>query len=203
MPGYFAPLMEGFILNASLIVCFGPQNTLILRQGLRRQYLLRMALICTLVDAMLIGMGTFGLGALLKGEVAVRVLTYSGIAALLVFGACSFKSAFGASTGLLARSMPTCTQVVVTLLSVSLLNPSAYIDTFLLIGSNANRYHGDLYLYFVVGAMVASLIWFFSLSYGSALLAPLLAKPTVLRGLDVLSGSILWLMAIRLIVHAF
>ena len=48
------PLIEGFYLSAGLIVGFGPQSTLILRQGLRRQHLRLIVVICTLVDAVLI-----------------------------------------------------------------------------------------------------------------------------------------------------
>lgn len=199
MPTYSVALTEGFVLSAGLIVCIGPQNSLILRQGLRRQHLLLMALLCILLDMLLIGVGAFGLGALAQGETLTRLMTYGGVVALLVCGAYSFRSAFAPTTPTSpAALLPSRKQVVLALLAVTLLNPSAYIDTLLLIGGNANHYHGDLRLWFVTGAVVASSVWFFGLSYGSALLAPLLGRPSVLRGLDLLSGGILWLMAFRL-----
>jgi L-lysine exporter family protein LysE/ArgO len=202
MPTYTRPLLEGFILSAGLIVGLGPQNTLVLRQGLRRQHLLLMVVLCTLVDAFLIGLGTVGLGALLQGELLTRLMTYAGAAALLYFGARSLKAAFcPACLAQEAAHLPSRKQMVMALLAVSLLNPSVYIDTLLLIGGSAARFEGDLRLWFATGAAGASLVWFLSLGYGSALLAPLLGQPKVLRALDLLSGGILWLMAFRLLGH--
>ena len=198
---YTLPLLEGFILSAGLIVSLGPQNTLVLRQGLRRQHLLVVVLLCTLIDASLIGLGTVGVGALLKGELLRRLMTYGGAVVLLYFGARSFKAAFCPTCLTEASFLPSRKQVLLALLAVSLLNPSLYLDTLLLIGGSAMRFEGDLRLWFGVGAAGASLVWFLGLSYGSALLAPMLARPKVLRRIDFLSGSILWLMAFRFLVH--
>jgi L-lysine exporter family protein LysE/ArgO len=196
------PLIEGFFLSAGLIVGIGPQNTLILRQGLRRQHLLLIVLLCTLLDAVLITLGTVGVGALIQGEWLKRLLTVAGIAALLYYGACSFRAAV--SPALEAKdvvTLPTRRQVVTALLTVSLLNPSVYIDTMLLIGGGANHYQADQRLWFAIGAIGASLIWFLGLTYGSALLAPILKQARVLRGIDLFSGALLWFMAFRLASH--
>ena len=196
------PLIEGFFLSAGLIVGIGPQNTLILRQGLRRQHLLLIVLLCTLVDALLITLGTVGAGALMQGEWLHKLMTYAGIAALLYYGACSFRAAF--SPALEAKevvTLPTRRQIVTAILAVSLLNPSVYIDTMLLIGGGANRYEPDQRLWFAVGAIGASLVWFLGLTYGSALLAPVLKQARVLRAIDLFSGGLLWFMAFRLVSH--
>ncbi len=196
------PLIEGFFLSAGLIVGIGPQNTLILRQGLRRQHLLLIVLLCTLLDAILITLGTVGVGTLMQGAWLHKLMTYAGIAALLYYGFRSFWAAF--APALEAKDVvtfPTRRQVVTALLTVSLLNPSVYIDTMLLIGGGANHYQPDQRLWFAVGAIGASLIWFLGLTYGSALLAPVLKQARVLRGIDLFSGGLLWLMAFRLASH--
>lgn len=199
---YIAPLIEGFALSVGLIVGIGPQNALVLRQGLCRQHLLLMVLLCTVLDALLIGLGTFGMGALLQGQLPLHLMIYAGVAALLVCGTCSFKAALVPSSASQSTAMlPSRRQLILALLAVSLFNPSVYIDTLLLIGGSASHYQGDQRLWFVLGASAASLVWFLGLSYGSALLAPLLRRPWVLRGLDVLSGGILWWMALRLCSH--
>jgi L-lysine exporter family protein LysE/ArgO len=69
------PLIEGFFFSAGLIVGIGPRNTLILRQGLRRQHLLLIVLLCTLVDAGLITLGTVGVGALIQNEWLIKLMT--------------------------------------------------------------------------------------------------------------------------------
>ena len=72
MLSYSVPLMEGFLLSAGLIVGIGPQNTLVLRQGLRRQHLLVMMLLCTLIDGCLILLGTFGMGNLVTSQLLAQ-----------------------------------------------------------------------------------------------------------------------------------
>jgi L-lysine exporter family protein LysE/ArgO len=196
------PLIEGFLFSAGLIVGIGPRNTLILRQGLRRQHLLLIVLLCTLVDAVLISLGTVGAGALIQSEWLIKLMTYAGVAALLFYGVCSFRAAF--SPALSAKetvTLPTRRQVVMALLTVNFLNPNLYIDTVLLIGGSASRYQPDQRLWFAVGAIGASIVWFLGLSYGSALLAPVLKQPKVLCAIDVFSGALLWFMAFRLVGH--
>lgn len=192
-------LSEGFLLGAGLIVGVGPQNTLILRLGLRRQHLLLMVILCTLIDVWFISLSTLGMGTLLKSELLIQLLTYAGIAFLLIYGARSFKSALSPATQPEEDFLSGRKQVVFALLAVSLLNPSVYLDTLVLIGSNAIRYQADLRFWFALGAGLASLLWFCSLSYGSAFLAPLLKRPRVLRCIDCLSGLIMWFIAARLV----
>ncbi len=192
-------LSEGFLLGAGLIVGVGPQNTLILRLGLRRQHLLLMVILCTLIDVWFISLSTLGMGTLLKSQTLIQFLTYAGIAFLLIYGARSFKSALSPANQPKEDFISGRKQVIFALLAVSLLNPSVYLDTLVLIGSSAIRYQADLRLWFALGAMLASLLWFCSLSYGSAFLAPLLKQPRVLRLIDCMSGAILWLMAFRLL----
>jgi L-lysine exporter family protein LysE/ArgO len=197
------PLIEGFLLSAGLIVGIGPQNTLVLRQGLRRQHLLMIVLLCTLIDACLILLGTFSMGNLLNSQLLAQLLTYVGTAFLLMYGARSLWAMVSpAATLQEAAFQPNRRQVVVALLTVSLLNPSVYMDTMVLIGGGAMRYQDNLRFWFALGAILASMLWFWGLSYGSALLAPCMKQPRVLRVLDGLSGGILWLMAFRLLTHA-
>ncbi len=203
MLSYSVPLIEGFLLSAGLIVGIGPQNTLVLRQGLRREHLLVMVMLCTLIDACLILLGTFSMGNLVNSQLLSQVLTYVGVAFLLFYGARSFWAMVStASPTQEAVFQPERRQVVVALLAVSLLNPSVYMDTMVLIGGGAMRYQDNLRFWFATGAILASLVWFWGLSYGSALLAPWIKQPRVLRALDGLSGGILWLMAFRLLTHA-
>jgi L-lysine exporter family protein LysE/ArgO len=199
---YSVPLIEGFLLSAGLIVGIGPQNTLVLHNGLRRQHLLLMVLLCTLIDGVLITLCTLGMGSLLTDPTLIQVLTFAAIAVLLVYGARSFRATF--SPALAAQQearLPTRRQVVLALLGVSLLNPSVYMDTLVLIGGSSIRYEDDLRLWFAVGAILASLVWFWGLTYGSAKLAPLVKQSKFMRLLDGLSGGILLLMALHLLTH--
>ncbi|MFU8778318.1 MAG: LysE/ArgO family amino acid transporter, partial [Roseovarius sp.] len=56
--------LAGFALGLSLILAIGAQNAFVLRQGLRRQHVLAVVLICALSDAVLVAAGVTGFGVL-------------------------------------------------------------------------------------------------------------------------------------------
>ncbi|HEX6012500.1 MAG TPA: LysE family transporter [Geminicoccaceae bacterium] len=58
------PAAQGFLLGLSLILAIGAQNAFVLRQGLLRQHVLAVCLVCVLSDAVLIAAGVVGFGAL-------------------------------------------------------------------------------------------------------------------------------------------
>ena len=70
----------------------------------------------------------------------------------------------------------------------------------ILLGSIATQFK-ELKLYFALGAMTASCIFFFSLGYGAKLLTPIFAKPIAWRILDFIIGLIMWGLALMLITH--
>lgn len=55
-------LFAGLGLGLSLIVAIGAQNVFVLRQGIRREHVLPVVIICALSDALLIAAGVAGLG---------------------------------------------------------------------------------------------------------------------------------------------
>ena len=50
-------LWEGLALGSALIIAIGPQNALVLRQGLVRQHVFAVCTVCFLADALLIALG--------------------------------------------------------------------------------------------------------------------------------------------------
>src|SRR5687768_16102159 len=68
-----------------MIVVIGAQNAFVLRQALRREYVLPVVLLCALSDALLITAGIARLRALLTGNApALTITMYAG--ALFLFG---------------------------------------------------------------------------------------------------------------------
>lgn len=85
----------GFLMGLSLIVVIGPQNALIIRQGIKREGLIPILVVCILSDVILIFGGTAGVGALVdRAPIALVVLKWLGVAYLLYFGFTCFKEAF-------------------------------------------------------------------------------------------------------------
>ena len=86
-------------------------------------------------------------------------------------------------------------------LSLSLLNPQIYLDTVLLVGAigaiGAKQPAGTQGS-FLLGACLASVLWFTALGYSARLLSPLFARPIAWRVLDGLVGATLWWIAAQL-----
>jgi L-lysine exporter family protein LysE/ArgO len=206
--GYQAivPFGEGFLLGIGLIVGIGPQNAFILQQGLRRRFVFTVALLASMIDAALIALGTAGVGQVfVSAPLLLRVTVAAGSLFLLVYGWRAFASALRPSP--LAALAPTQRGtlrrrgVVLAVLAVSLLNPSTYLDTLLIIGGSAARYGDALLFVFAAGAALASICWFFALAFGAARLGRALQSPVAARALDAFSGAVMWFVAARLLLE--
>ncbi len=196
-----ASLVTGFMLSLSLIVAIGAQNAFVLRQGIRREYVLPVCLTCALSDAILMTAGILGFGALAQAVPWLKpVMTYGGALFLFIYGAMAFWSAWsgkgalkagnGAETGLWAT--------IAVCLALTWGNPHVYLDTLVLLGSVAAGHDGSRLL-FGIGAISASFVFFFSLGYGARLLAPYFAEPKAWRMLDFGVGILMWIIAASLL----
>ena len=72
-------VLRGLLSGFSLIVAIGAQNAFVLRQGLRREHVGAVVLLCVVADVLLITAGTAGLGALVQAHpVALEVVRVAG-----------------------------------------------------------------------------------------------------------------------------
>ncbi|BCR04323.1 amino acid transporter [Desulfuromonas versatilis] len=198
-----APLLQGFTLSASLIIAIGSQNAFVLRQGLRREHVFVVCTICFFCDAALIALGVAGFGSLVASSPLLLRFTYwAGAAFLFAYGLRAFRAALKPGSlavdvsGTLAAGLG---RVALTTLVLTLLNPHVYIDTVLLLGSVAGQQAAGARPWFAIGAVCASLLWFYSLGYGARVLAPLFRKPSAWRALDGLIGCVMWAIAASLV----
>ena len=193
-------LVAGFALGFSLILAIGAQNAFVLRQGLRREHVLPVVLVCAISDAVLVTAGILGFGALARAVPGLEtVMRFGGAAFLIWYGARNFIAAWrggevleaGAAAGSLRRALLTC-------LALTWLNPHVYLDTVVLLGSISAQY--DDTLAFGAGAVTASFTFFFALGYGARGLAPLFRRPASWRVLDVVVGLTMWAIAAKLVL---
>ena len=198
-----AAFLSGFGLAFGLILAIGAQNAFVLRQGLRREHVFWVALTCALSDALLIVAGVAGFGWIAEAAPWLRpVMTWGGAAFLFVYGALSFRRAFGPPEALEAAAGKTTSlrATLLTCLALTWLNPHVYLDTLVLIGSVSTDY-GPERPAFGAGAVTSSFTFFFGLAYGARLLAPVFARPRAWRVLDAGIGVVMWSIAVSLIVH--
>ncbi|HHP5765710.1 TPA: LysE/ArgO family amino acid transporter [Vibrio parahaemolyticus] len=185
----FWVLLQGFGLGASMIIPIGAQNAYVLNQGIKRNHHLTTATICSVLDMIFISLGIFGGGAILsQNEVLLTSVTLGGIAFLSFYGLLSLKSAFkpeneSESKGeVVARGRRT---VILGALAVTVLNPHLYLDTVVILGSIGGQFEGYDRIAFALGTIMASFVWFYTLSMGAAKLGPTLSKPNVKKGIDI------------------
>lgn len=197
------PLMQGFMLYISLIIAVGPQNLFLLQQGLRRKHLFTAASLSTLADLVMIGISVGGMGAVITANpFLLTFATLGGAAFLCGYAICSLRSLWrcpsAASRTLTSTRAAGRRGVIAATLSFSLLNPGTYVDTLLMIGATGSQYAFDDRFIFGAGAVLASALWFFTLTYGSSRLAPLFKHSLAWRTLDIISGCMMLVVAITL-----
>jgi L-lysine exporter family protein LysE/ArgO len=196
-------LSAGFALGLSLILAIGAQNSFVLRQGLRGEYVLPVVLTCAVSDAILIVAGVAGFGALVEAApIAVDVARWGGAAFLVVYGALNLVSAYkgGSSLATDGADLPKLSKAIGTCLVLTWANPHVYLDTVVLLGGISAQYEEPRL--FALGAVCASFTFFFSLGYGAALLRGFFTSELSWRLLDVLVGVTMWAIAASLILHA-
>ena len=198
----FVTLLEGFGLGASLIIAIGAQNAFVLRQGLKRQHVFLSAAFCSLADLVLIAGGVFGLGALVREQAwFLTLMTWGGAAFLGWYGTKAARRAWRPGTLEAGDEAPLpLIKVVATLAAFTFLNPHVYLDTVLLLGGLGARHPAGEQPWFVLGASLASVTWFFGLAYGARLLAPLFQKAVTWRVLDGVIAAVMFLLAGGLVV---
>ncbi len=187
---------RGLGLGAGLIVAIGAQNAFVLRQGLKREGRLLVALLCTGCDATLITLGAAGFGGLIAHiPWLTRVAAWAGGLFLLFYGVGAFRRALHPAT--LHDSAPAASRASLAgnVLALSLLNPHVYLDTVVLIGGLSAQYPSSARGWFAGGAVTASALWFFGIAYGAAFLVPLFRKPVTWRILDLTIGCVMWAIA--------
>lgn len=222
-------LLSGLGLMFSLIIAVGAQNVYVLRQGMRREHVLPVVLICALSDAVLVLAGTAGLGYLVTTlPWLIVVARWAGAVSLVMYGALAARRAWksggealladpattsgttggagpadgsGGDTATLVRGAPLAPVLFATL-AFTWLNPNVYLDTVLLIGGVAAT-HGDGRWIFATGAIIASLVWFFALGFGARHLGRWLRTPRAWRILDTVIAGLLVVMGIGLVLPVF
>ena len=202
-----ASAASGLLLGLSLIIAIGAQNAFVLRQGVRRQHVLIVVVICTVSDAVLITLGVAGGGVLFDRwpwlTVAAR---WGGAAFLVAYGLLAARRAIRPprATGLEVTDAPrsrggSAATAALTALALTWLNPHVYLDTVVLLGSVANA-QGDGRWAFAGGAVLGSVLWFAALGLAARALAPVFAGPRAWRILDAVIAVVMIALGIGLIV---
>ncbi len=198
-----APFVEGCGTGAGLIIAIGAQNAFVLKQGILKNHVFITVFLCACLDALMIALGIGGLGSLLTSNITLLAIAkWGGVAFLTYYGFRSFRSVFKDQGLHLAQGFdrPDLRMSILTTVAVCLLNPHVYLDTVVLLGSIGAQFPYPERLFFGLGAILMSFIWFFALGYGARYLAPLFEKPKAWKVLDFLIGCVMWAIALSLVL---
>ena len=203
------PFLEGIALGASLIIAIGPQNAFVIQQGILRQHVFLAAFVCTFVDVVLIIVGAAGFGTLIAIIPSLKTyFLWGGILFLMGYGTLSLISSFKHpryedSLGKNESGYPTKNRksIIITAAGFSLLNPHVYLDTVILLGGLAAQYEIPERNYFALGAIMASVVWFYGIGYGATLVAPWFESSRGKRILDLVIAMIMFVLAFVLMLN--
>ncbi len=195
-------IASGLVTGIGLISAVGAQGAYLLRRGLMREHVTALVLFCAISDIVIIGASVLGIGAVIQQfPAALDVVRWVGAAFLLTFAVACFRRALnpqalvagaGSSVGL-RRSL-------LTMAAFTWLNPHLWLDTVLL-GTLANGYGSDGRWWYYAGLCAASVIWFTTVGFGSARLAPVFARARSWQVLDTVVGVLMVGLGAGLVVH--
>jgi len=197
-------LFTGLLTGLSLIIAIGAQNAFVIKQGLKREHVLLVVIICAASDALLIFLGTGGLGSLLqRHETLLELVRWFGVGYLTWFGIKSLRSVF--QNKFLETDQytsPSRKNVALTCMGFTFLNPHVYLDTVIFLGSLANQF-GENRWFFASGGALASIFWFTAIGFGAKAASQYMSKSFFWKVLDGVIACIMFALAAALAFYNF
>ena len=182
--------IQGFIIGSSLIIAIGPQNLYVINQGLKKNYILIVVLLCSLSDSLLIVCGIYLSNSLLNlNESLIITMKLIGGIWLILYGINKIKNSNSHNIENKEFKEASLNKIVFTTLGITYANPHVYLDTVVLLGSISVNF--DNKFYFGLGAIVASFVFFFTLGYFSKFLSKYIKSKKVWFYIDNIMGFLM------------
>ena len=171
-------LVLGFLTGLSLIFAFGAQNIFVMEQGLKKQFVFTICLICSVSDLLLIFLGIFLFESfkVYFNDLILIILNILLFVFLVYFVLSKIKadySIYNLKTGIFDISFKS---IIIKTLGFTYLNPHVYSDTVFFLGNFSKNFELNDKLLFGVGASISSFIFFFALGYSSKLFSKYLIE---------------------------
>ena len=182
--------IQGFIIGSTLILAIGPQNLYVINQGLKKNFVFIVVLICSLSDSLLIVCGIYLSNNILSLNTSIiTIMKLIGGIWLILYGINKIKNSRQHEIKSNEFNEANFTKVVFTTLAITYANPHVYLDTVILLGSISINF--DSKLYFGLGAICASFVFFFSIGYFSNFLSQYIKSPKVWFYIDNMMGFLM------------
>ena len=160
-------LILGFLTGFSLILAIGAQNVFVIEQGLKKQYVFLVCLICSISDLILIFLGIFlfeyfKIYFTKNVELIFNILLFIF---LVYFIYNKVRSLYKSSEINFENSTLNLKNIITKTLGFTYLNPHVYSDTVFFLGNFSKNFLITNKYFFGIGASIASFLFFFSLGY--------------------------------------
>jgi len=160
-------LALGFLTGLSLILAIGAQNIFVMEQGLKKQYIFIVCLICSISDLILILFGIFLFEYFREFftksiELTLNILLFIF---LVYFIYNKIRSLYKKSDLNFGNDILSLKNIIIKTLGFTYLNPHVYSDTVFFLGNFSKNFIISDKILFGLGASLASFLFFFSLGY--------------------------------------
>jgi len=180
-------LILGFFTGLSLILAIGAQNIFVIEQGLKKQYIFLVCIICSISDLILIFLGIFlfqYFGNFFNSaiELILNILLFVFLA-YFIYGKISIKRNeinFNKEIKKISLS-----GIISKTLAFTYLNPHVYSDTVFFLGNFSKNFLTIDKYYFGIGASIASFLFFFLIGYLSKLLSKYLQSVLIWKRINL------------------
>lgn len=163
----------GFFTGLSLILAIGAQNIFVIEQGLKKQHLFLVCLICSISDLILIFLGIFLFHHFIQYfnstiELIFNILLIIFLLHFIYSKIKMFNSKvnFNSQTNNISKL-----NISLKTLGFTYLNPHVYSDTVFFLGNFSKYFLINEKILFGMGASIASFLFFFLIGYLSKYLS--------------------------------
>ena len=180
-------LVLGFFTGISLILAIGAQNIFVIEQGLKKQNIFIVCLICSISDLILIFLGIFLFHYFNQyfSSLVELILNLFLILFLFHFIFKKIKSHYSDISFSTEPNNISKLNIIFKTLGFTYLNPHVYSDTVFFLGNFSKNFLTINKYYFGIGASIASLLFFFTIGYLSKFLSKFLQSETIWRRINL------------------
>ena len=194
-------LLLGFFTGLSLILAIGAQNIFVIEQGLKKQYIFLVCLVCSISDLLLIFSGIllfhfFHQYLNLFVELVLNILLIIFLIHFIYSKIKSFKININFNSEIKDISG---TEILLKTLGFTYLNAHVYSDTVFFLGNFSKSFLLDEKIYFGIGASIASFIFFFLLGYLSVYFSKYAQSTSAWKYINIFIISFMSLLTIYII----
>ena len=181
-------LSLGFLTGLSLILAIGAQNVFVIEQGLKKQYVFIVCLICSISDFLLIFLGIFLFQYLnnLFTPTVELIFNILLLIFLLHFIWVKIKTKVSDTSFNIDSKINNLANIAVKTLGFTFLNPHVYSDTVFFLGNFSKSLSQIDKYYFGTGAAISSFLFFFTLGYLSKYFSKYLKSAKVWKRINYL-----------------